>query len=100
HTRFSRDWSSDVCSSDLRKPTLWLIMESLTLPTRTPSKFSAHLSLHCPPCHRRKRQVERYGWAHFTGGITTPDLTLFSGTQSAKIGRASCRERGQSTVRT
>src|SRR5690606_40717172 len=21
HTRFSRDWSSDVCSSDLKKPT-------------------------------------------------------------------------------
>src|SRR5690606_40371256 len=24
HTRFSRDWSSDVCSSDLRAPRLWM----------------------------------------------------------------------------
>src|SRR5690606_39874455 len=23
HTRFSRDWSSDVCSSDLVAPTMW-----------------------------------------------------------------------------
>src|SRR5690606_40485405 len=28
HTRFSRDWSSDVCSSDLRNKTVWGLKKS------------------------------------------------------------------------
>src|SRR5690606_40473468 len=29
HTRFSRDWSSDVCSSDLPEALAWDVMEQL-----------------------------------------------------------------------
>src|SRR5207302_6902436 len=29
HTRFSRDWSSDVCSSDLTSPTTLLLLQAL-----------------------------------------------------------------------
>src|SRR5690606_40725678 len=35
HTRFSRDWSSDVCSSDLSRPTHKSTVESRVAPGQT-----------------------------------------------------------------
>src|SRR5690606_41023697 len=90
HTRFSRDWSSDVCSSDL------------TISTNTPIAF------------------DPYSENELTGGFILIDRisnkTLGAGTidfglrrgqnltyqsfdvdrQVRKIGRASCRERVES----
>src|SRR5690606_39565963 len=43
HTRFSRDWSSDVCSSDLKKT---LLQRLLRLPSTPPSAA-------CQPTPRR-----------------------------------------------
>src|SRR5690606_40577896 len=42
HTRFSRDWSSDVCSSDLQGVILGALVEGLPHPTLAglPSMFS------------------------------------------------------------
>src|SRR5690606_39523266 len=37
HTRFSRDWSSDVCSSDLEIDFEWLIIELAELIKNYPS---------------------------------------------------------------
>src|SRR5690606_40499920 len=46
HTRFSRDWSSDVCSSDLNAPTSFVEIKSRNLGTakmlRLP-RFGGHL---------------------------------------------------------
>src|SRR5690606_41038253 len=88
HTRFSRDWSSDVCSSDLRRG---------DVPWRRGGGILASANLHSP-CPRRSPERERArgavagsrlcdGCAGFgAGGRKKPDGTM-------QIGRASCRER-------
>src|SRR5690606_39464074 len=84
HTSFSRDWSSDVCSSDLFQ---------LDLPAR-----GVH-HLHVAPIgvEQVAKRVEHTGRAERHVGVLTarivdlpqvaPDLG------EAEIGRASCRER-------
>src|SRR5690625_7384521 len=69
HTRWPRDWSSDVCSSDLYRP--W----------RGVDRDTRHQSY--PP--DRLRLVSRAGRGH------RPALLRL------KIGRASCRERVEIT---
>src|SRR5690606_40388117 len=75
HTRFSRDWSSDVCSSDLTQR-----QRDTTLPQGTVDQQEEIVWLEgCGPVHRARLfsigKVSQY-------------------TESAgKIGRASCRER-------
>src|SRR5690606_40042781 len=93
HTRFSRDWSSDVCSSDL------VDVDPLT-----------------PPAHGVVIAVEATGvcrsdwhaWSGHDDSVTAPhvpghelvgtiarageDVTGFA---PGEIGRASCRERGR-----
>src|SRR5690606_41160458 len=76
HTRFSRDWSSDVCSSDLR---------------RTPSPATA------PPWVpgrevRANREACRIS-LHASGSDLIPPARIFR-----QIGRASCREREEISV--
>src|SRR5690606_39560994 len=68
HTRFSRDWSSDVCSSDLNSLGPW----ALDCGPRTP------VTMNCA-CGKRSPSMER-------NGMPPPP---------PKIGRASCRERGE-----
>src|SRR5690606_39796949 len=96
HTRFSRDWSSDVCSSDLY-PHLALISDGV----------KRHLM--------RVRQVKIYTLIRvqrrFTGSAVNQTHLLGPQVQTApqdqaqnaargdvspEIGRASCRERGKS----
>src|SRR5690606_39434484 len=74
HTRFSRDWSSDVCSSDLprlaktREHTIELVMaEAVRFDRLDPALFARAL-----------------GWGR--GSIIV---------RHGEIGRASCRERGE-----
>src|SRR5260370_18242227 len=78
HTRFKCDWSSDVCSSDLKRP--------LYYAQRTVNVASARLCLN--------EGVPMEDVCHAAGG--PPPLgdclcTLYP--QRPKIGRASCRER-------
>src|SRR5207302_7870979 len=82
HTRFSRDWSSDVCSSDLK-----------ARGTYTPSADTrAKLSI------RRGVQAvkPRYPILIPSKGRPTKQLTSRTLTRIGEIGRASCRERGES----
>src|SRR5690606_21509770 len=44
HTRFSRDWSSDVCSSDLKVKQAQIEMEKLAVDTRD-TRLALNLSL-------------------------------------------------------
>src|SRR5690606_39790977 len=95
HTRFSRDWSSDVCSSDLvtgkvlwsqirrhaRRIDLWIIRGVILLwyvwqlqPGQGPDQLFWHLAI--------------FG----TG------LGMFMAGWLAEIGRASCRERVRDCV--
>src|SRR5690606_40834830 len=84
HTRFSRDWSSDVCSSDLA---------------------GTHaLQLQTPTWTDPLNDTHKYGlWAYYQGCLygeancTNPDLAVAKiDGQLSEIGRASCRERGES----
>src|SRR5690606_40159162 len=81
HTRFSRDWSSDVCSSDLLKPGVGLVLDlgevtevsSLGLSAGNWSKYSIVIQV--------------------VDGSPSTTLPVRS-----EIGRASCRERVEFTV--
>src|SRR5690349_23843040 len=70
HTRSLRDWSSDVCSSDL-----------------TAARFKLPIILIVGNDAGWGLERELQSWA--TGGAQTVGCEL----QSAQIGRASCRER-------
>src|SRR5690606_39634226 len=74
HTRFSRDWSSDVCSSDLYE------QEQIRKITQAEAAL--------------KTECEKYNIAWT---ILRPTMIYGCGLDrnvSAKIGRATCRERG------
>src|SRR5207302_8345595 len=98
-TRFSRDWSSDVCSSDLEQVLataseagevkLWEMVDPAGLRRRTPNGVDA--------------KAER-GLVPASSPAPTPAplalrvvRELKCGTQR-EIGRASCRERGEVEV--
>src|SRR5690606_39493625 len=88
HTRFSRDWSSDVCSSDLNEDGqvqhIYLLDKALgfeKIGTISPNLAEKIIEL---SCHKSYRQVAQ----------TIKELT----SQTIKIGRASCRERGEIAV--
>src|SRR5699024_12379715 len=81
HTRSKRDWSSDVCSSDLIK----LILRALEAPLRTiVSNAGEEASV---IVNQVAEKEGNYGYNASTGEFG--DL---------EIGRASCRERGESAV--
>src|SRR5699024_11658790 len=92
HTRSKRDWSSDVCSSDLAM-SWWLMRVKEPGPTTYPLKCSGtfwklfrsvkpHLAM------ARLRPPLKFSTPH--GRVDGP-LRICS--REGKIGRASCRER-------
>src|SRR5690606_40174078 len=92
HTRFSRDWSSDVCSSDL---ILELIRESIDRrgmpPTR--AEIARAFGFRSPnAAEEHLRALERKGMIEIVAG-TSRGIRL-----AAQIGRASCRERVESAA--
>src|SRR5690606_39999649 len=95
HTRFSRDWSSDVCSSDLASR---LLARNATLaPGQTVApRFAIHLPAGTP-------------LGFYTGTVTALEggtMPLAEVTfsfrvvppEEAEIGRASCRDRVRDRV--
>src|SRR5207247_4286007 len=94
-TRSTRDWSSDVCSSDL--PRTGEVLAMATRPTFNPNRFNAY-----PSSRWRNRAVaDAYEpgsvFKVFTAAaalqekVVDPDEVIDCGDE---IGRASCRERG------
>src|SRR5690606_39912991 len=84
HTRFSRDWSSDVCSSDLpittQNGSTLLVLVGVDNPNDSPP-------------------TDNYGNT-FVRAAPRINYTLWPGYgvsawKATKIGRASCRERGE-----
>src|SRR5690606_40506885 len=94
HTRFSRDWSSDVCSSDLLsvglRKTRWGAM--IRAATGDPL-MAASLGV---PTERVFFWTFVFGamLAGFGGVLGAPMIALAPGLDFTKIGRASCREGG------
>src|SRR5690606_40798000 len=93
HTRFSRDWSSDVCSSDLRGvDLLWRVRGLLTdrhpVPVRPPPGI-AHM-----PGHPRITVMGEAAFQNLRlGELTRLREVIHVTTHVPQIGRASCRER-------
>src|SRR5690606_40653548 len=93
HTRFSRDWSSDVCSSDLEfvgavagHGALWLNALRMS---------SGRRMIAAEPDARQTRAVP--DWQRELAEAVRDPLELLSllDLSPAEIGRASCRERVQ-----
>src|SRR2546429_2585996 len=79
HTRCSRDWSSDVCSSDLLFPFLPEAIHTAIVAPDYDFSF-----------HHRRRTADRFA------DFVRPKLFARrhgNNIEPAKIGRASCRER-------
>src|SRR5207245_6445855 len=97
HTRCYRDWSSDVCSSDLS-----VLGSSVSLPqvVHDPPRYSADNALvkglltamHHPSRLFPSRNGRRLRWRYEHDGFDG----LFDH-RHRKIGRASCRERASMT---
>src|SRR5206468_9840387 len=98
HTRSDRDWSSDVCSSDLEYGSVWLLFTVASL-------FVATIGLRLPQV---PSVVVSMGdvftvlaLIYFGPGpaLATYWVNVIATAVTSKIGRASCRERGSRTVR-
>src|SRR5690606_39771862 len=87
HTRFSRDWSSDVCSSDLGD----ISCESLVVATgglSIPTMGATGLGYEVAGQFGLPLKPRSAGLVPFT--LSPTQLAIFA---PCKIGRASCRER-------
>src|SRR5690606_39330912 len=88
HPRFSRDWSSDVCSSDLGEQHLYLLDVDGSVPqpiTKGPINVVGYDAA-AGTIATAISQVDR-----------TSDVYVVRGGDREQIGRASCRERGEKT---
>src|SRR5699024_11921813 len=81
HTRSKRDWSSDVCSSDLPASVFGGHLPALRVVSGTPWFRTAVAG--------DQSQVTRVHWLRLLAGLSWPEV---------EIGRASCRERVWITV--
>src|SRR5690625_7321841 len=86
HTRWPRDWSSDVCSSDLELGGTCL--HRGCIPTKA--------LLHAAEVADEARESARVGVRATFDGVDGPGLLAY---QRSEIGRASCRERGILCIR-
>src|SRR5690606_40342984 len=93
--RFSRDWSSDVCSSDLRRPDVVVFVNGLPLAVielKAPGSENATLVSAFNQLQTYKQQIPQL--FHTNALLVTSDgISARVGSLSAEIGRASCRER-------
>ena len=108
HTRFTSDWSSDVCSSDLRNSTPGV--ELISPPPHHDiysiedlAQLIHDLKTVNPTARIHVKLVAEAGVGTIAAGVSKAhaDVVLISGDsggtgaspESSKIGRASCRER-------
>src|SRR5690606_41131290 len=93
HTRFSRDWSSDVCSSDLT-------VSMPTSPFAACSKSGVATLHHGTHDQKHQRRTRLPAARRVERDRDEPELLrLWSGAQAPEIGRASCRERVEDSTR-
>src|SRR5690606_40783775 len=94
HTRFSRDWSSDVCSSDLDPAAV-----ERAITPRTRAVVPVHYAGHPAELDPLFDLAERYGLEVIEDAAHAVPAS-YRGVMvgSREIGRASCRERGWASV--
>src|SRR5690606_39361624 len=91
HTRFSRDWSSDVCSSDLP------VISAQSLPSFDNSAMDG-FSLRAPQGLVAGVELDVAGTSVAGGGQAWPGADaqeVMTGAYMPEIGRGWCRERGR-----
>src|SRR5699024_11905291 len=91
HTRSKRDWSSDVCSSDLIQPALRDRMEIINV-----TGYTIEEKVQIAKKHLFPKQLEEHGMKSKDLKINDSALEfVIEGytRESGEIGRASCRER-------
>src|SRR5690606_40595536 len=96
HTRFSRDWSSDVCSSDLLRthaPSTYKI----PLASDVPGVFNVRLAEWSVNPERTIGRSKAVGEPPLMLAISVVEA-LGMAVASLEIGRASCRERVEGSV--
>src|SRR5206468_10095682 len=95
HTRSDRDWSSDVCSSDLqlRNRASWITKEGnlQSFARLAAGWINGGRSRECADVE----PVGEFGAATVQSLADLDNVTAVFGCQQRKIGRASCRERGE-----
>src|SRR5690606_39494188 len=89
HTRFSRDWSSDVCSSDLQECPPGQTGLPVSATRRETRPLRPGLAFR--KAGRSARTIEEIDAAPCFNSRSPPALK-----HGRQIGRASCRERGES----
>src|SRR5690606_41073060 len=96
HTSFSRDWSSDVCSSDLG----YEFADALAAAPYAAEKGIPILltrSREFSPANEALFQNQNISRTYVVGGTSAIADKVVRGLPNVKqIGRASCRERGES----
>src|SRR5690606_39376033 len=94
HTRFSRDWSSDVCSSDLITRVIRQVRPELVITHHPDRNYEAIAPSH--PDHRAVGGATLDAvYPDARNPYAFQDLLDDEGLEAWKIGRASCRERGE-----
>src|SRR5690606_39336830 len=92
HTRFSRDWSSDVCSSDLASEINKLFFEVLIAPAYSDAALRILTGKKNRILLRRKQiALPKSQFKTLLNGVIEQDKD--------EIGRASCRERVERSER-
>src|SRR5690606_39857367 len=92
HTRFSRDWSSDVCSSDL--------LYRMQIVVDLAAQFGRKVAFVGRGVVENSEIGQRLGYLRIPGGVQIRDSDVRSYPSQdvvciCKIGRASCRVRGE-----
>src|SRR5207247_8280282 len=93
HTRSTRDWSSDVCSSDLGAGAGMAHPFMAAVASELAQRDIATLRYQFPYMERRGKRPDPPSVAHATIRAAVAEARRLL----PEIGRASCRERGQVT---
>src|SRR5690606_40140557 len=96
HTRFSRDWSSDVCSSDLGLIASLGVALLLNQNVRGLSLW--RVLFYLPAVLPAIATLLLWRWIFSSTGLLNSTLTPLYRLAGIEIGRASCRERVESAV--
>src|SRR5207249_8956026 len=94
HTRSKRDWSSDVCSSDLAKE-----RKQFNKPIGSFQAIQFKLADMDMEIELARLMYYKAAWLHIQGKPFAREAAIAKLFASEKIGRASCRERVETAVR-
>src|SRR5690606_40179886 len=96
HTRFSRDWSSDVCSSDLLSQNFWMSSGNTVSENVVEGSGRADIALAGPASSGNCFADNEVSFTLPVGLEVFQSCSGFRLPSLFEIGRASCRQRSKS----